>query len=77
MASRQRNSKILIRLTPLSSGNHESFSFEDKTVKKRSLPRDSGKTRSSRIPVAVDKTGILNFSVVFVSKIEDSNKKTF
>ena len=61
--TRQRNSKIPIRLTRLSSANHEGFSCEDKTVKKRPLPRDSGAKRSSRIPVAVDKTGILNFSV--------------
>ena len=61
--TRQRNSKIPIRLTRLSSAKHEGFSFEDKTVKKRPLPRDSGEKRSSRIPVAVDKIGTLNFSV--------------
>ena len=63
--TRQRNSKIPIRLTRLSSVNHEGFSCENKTVKKRTLPRDSGQKRSSRIPVAVDKTGTLNFSVFF------------
>ena len=57
----QRNSKIPIRLTRLSSVNHEGFSFEDKTVKKRPFPKNSGKKRSSRIPVAVNKTGTLNF----------------
>ena len=79
--TRQRNSKIPIRLTRLSSANHEGSSLEDKTVKKRPLRRDSGEKRSSKIPVAVDKTGTLNFSVFFfcvcVSKIEDSNKNTF
>lgn len=78
--TRQRNSKIPIRLTRLSSANHEGSSLEDKTVKKRPFPKDSGKKRSSRIPVAVDKTGILNFSVFFcvcVRKIDDSNKNTF
>ena len=48
-------------------------------MKKRPFPKESGKKRSSRIPVAVDKTGILNFSVFFlcVRKIDDSNKNTF
>ena len=64
--TRQRNSKIPIRLTRLISANHEGSSLEDKTVKKRPFPKDSGKKRSSRIPVAVDKTGILNFSVFFL-----------
>ena len=65
-ASMQRNSKIPIRLTRLTSGNHKSFSLEDKTAIKRPLPRDSAKDRSSRIPVAVvkkkdsaEKTGIV------------------
>ena len=66
--TRQRNSKIPIRLTRLSSAKHEGFSCEDKTVKKRPFPKDSGEKRSSRIPVAVDKTGILNFSVFCVCK---------
>ena len=64
----QRNSKIPIRLTRLSSGNHKSFSSEDKTAITRPLPRDSAKDRSSRIPVAVvkkkdsaEKTGIMDF----------------
>ena len=78
--TRQRNSNIPVRLTRLSSANHDGSSFEDKTVKKRPLPRDSGEKRSSRIPVAVDKTGTLNFSVFFffvrVSQIEDSHKNT-
>ena len=78
--TRQRNSKIPVRLTRLSSANHEGSSFEDKTVKKRPLPRDSVEKRSSRIPVAVDKTGTLNFSAFFffvrVSQIEDSHKNT-
>ena len=64
----QRNSKIPIRLTRLSSGNHNSFPFEDKTAIKRPFPRDSSKGQSSRIPVAVvkkkdsaEKTGIVDF----------------
>ena len=51
----QRNSKIPIRLTRLSSDNHKSFPFEDKTSIKRPLPRNSAKGQSSRIPVAVVK----------------------
>ena len=77
--TRQRNSKIPIRLTRFSSANHEGFSCENKTVKKRPFPKDSGKKRSSRIPVALDKTGTLNFSGSFCvcgSQIEDSYKNT-
>ena len=64
----QRNSKIPVRLTRLASGNHKSFSLEDKTAIKRPLPKDFEKDRSSRIPVAVvkkkdsaEKTGIVDF----------------
>ena len=64
----QRNSKIPVRLTRLASGDHKSFSLEDKTAIKRPLPKDFERDRSSRIPVAVvkkkdsaEKTGIVDF----------------
>ena len=76
----QRNSKIPIRLTRLTSGNHKSFSLEDKTAIKIPLPRDSAKDRSSRIPVAVvkkkdgaEKAGIVDF-FYNLNKNEDLDK---
>ena len=64
----QRNSKIPISLTRLTSSDHKSFSLEDRTGIKRPLPKDFEKDRSSRIPVAVvkkkdsaEKTGIVDF----------------
>ena len=76
----QRNSKIPIRLTRLTSGDHKSFSLEDKTGIKRPLPRDSAKDRSSRIPVSVvkkkdsaEKTGIVDF-FYNLNKNEDLDK---
>ena len=77
----QQNSKIPIRLTRLTSGDHKSFSLEDRTGIKRPLPRDSAKDRSSRIPVSVvkkkdsaEKTGIVDF-FYNLNKNEDLDKK--
>ena len=77
----QRISKIPIRLTRLTSGDHKSFSLEDRTGIKRPLPRDSAKDRSSRIPVSVvkkknseEKTGIVDF-FYNLNKNEDLDKK--